>query len=116
MRSIQSQVALSVLAPTHRWAPGRRPSAGAPRRRRLIAGRAVAGVAVLSTALVSGCAASASSSASSSSASASAGAGFTDKTVRLASSYPTSLAGPDEMLGLQAYFDSVNASGGVKMA
>jgi branched-chain amino acid transport system substrate-binding protein len=48
---------------------------------------------------------------------AAAEAGFAGGTVRLASSYPTSLVGADQMLGAQAFFNYVNQTqGGVKMA
>lgn len=80
--------------------------------------RSVAALAALSLVLLSGCAAKAGNASSGSGGSGgSAGPGFTDTEVRLASSYPVSLIGADEMLGLQAYFDYTNKTdGGVKMA
>jgi branched-chain amino acid transport system substrate-binding protein len=71
------------------------------------------------TALTLGAAGCASSAASSSSGSGTAAnsSGFTDGQVRLASTYPVSLAGPGQMLGYAAYFNYINQTqGGVKMA
>lgn len=62
-------------------------------------------------------AACAKSSPSGASGSTTVGDGFTNGEIRLASSYPTSLVGADQMLGAQAYFNYVNqTAGGVKMA
>jgi branched-chain amino acid transport system substrate-binding protein len=80
--------------------------------------RATAALAALLLMLLTACAAKADNGGSGGgSGSAGPGSGFTDTEVRLAGSYPVSLIGPDEMLGMQAYFDYANKTdGGVKMA
>jgi branched-chain amino acid transport system substrate-binding protein len=81
--------------------------------RRVIVGTSV----VVFTLAATACAASSSGGSGSAASGSAVGAGFTNGQVQLASSYPVSLVGPDEMLGLQAYFNYVNKSaGGVKMA
>jgi branched-chain amino acid transport system substrate-binding protein len=76
--------------------------------RRFLAIAAVASLACLMTAC-----ASKTTNASGTTASS----GFTGGEVRLASTYPTSLVGADNMLGVQAYFNYINTTqGGVKMA
>jgi branched-chain amino acid transport system substrate-binding protein len=88
-------------------------------RRRLASSRSVAALAALLLVVLTACAAKAQngSSGGSGGSGGSAGPGFSDTEVRLASSYPVSLVGADEMLGLQAYFDYVNkTAGGVTMA
>jgi branched-chain amino acid transport system substrate-binding protein len=86
---------------------------GRRRAQRVVAGISVAGVTLAAAA----CASSGSGGSGSVASNSAAGTGFTNGQVRLASSYPVSLVGPDEMLGLQAYFNYVNkTAGGVKMA
>jgi branched-chain amino acid transport system substrate-binding protein len=75
-----------------------------------------AGLAAL-TLLAAGCASSAASSSSGGGSAAATSSGFAGGEVRLASTYPVSLAGPYQMLGYAAYFDYINQTqGGVKMA
>jgi branched-chain amino acid transport system substrate-binding protein len=73
-------------------------------------------VAAALTAMVTGCAAAASNNGSTSNSSA-VSPGFAGGKVRLASTFPVSLAGPGQMLGYSAYFNYINKTqGGVKMA
>jgi branched-chain amino acid transport system substrate-binding protein len=87
--------------------------------RRPASSRSVAALAALLLVFLTACAAKAQndSGGGSGGSGGSAGPGFSDTEIRLASSYPVSLIGADEMLGLQAYFDYQNkTAGGVKMA
>jgi branched-chain amino acid transport system substrate-binding protein len=74
-------------------------------------------VAAALTVMVAGCAAAASNSGNSSNSSSAVSPGFANGEVRLASTFPVSLAGPGQMLGYAAYFNYINKTqGGVKMA
>jgi branched-chain amino acid transport system substrate-binding protein len=110
----------SMLAEVSHWRgaialPVPPATGAAPARRRRAGNRAAIALAAVGLLLVSACASSGGSATAK--GSASAGAGFTGGEVRLASSYPTSLLGADEMLGIQAYFTYLNkTAGGVTMA
>jgi branched-chain amino acid transport system substrate-binding protein len=110
-RQLGEQVPLNFIQRDHDRADGR--TARTPgRRRRWPAAAAIAAL----TLLAAGCASSASTGSGSTAASTNS-TGFTDGQVRLASTYPVSLAGPNQMLGYAAYFNYINQTqGGVKMA
>lgn len=118
MRSLTSQVSTPSASEPRSARQRDSQTLAGPRSatsRRLAVGGAVIAVACA----LSGCAATGNTSTASggSNSAGQVGSGFTNGEVRLSSSYPTSLSGPDEMLGMQAYFNYVDqTSGGVKMA
>jgi branched-chain amino acid transport system substrate-binding protein len=82
-------------------------------------GKGVASLAAVAalTLMATGCAAAASGNGKAATSSDTVSAGFTHGQVRLASTFPVSLAGPGQMLGYAAYFNYINKTqGGVKMA
>jgi branched-chain amino acid transport system substrate-binding protein len=88
------------------------------RHRRRRSAAVIAGLSAVVLTAIAGCGNATSTSSGSSGSSSSGTTGFTDSEVRVATSLPTSgtsASAGQEALGAKAYFDSVNAQGGVTM-